>query len=594
MLAHHKEIDPAVDRELLIILDVELPRSVLLIPVDNNNNTDSSDGVDTGRNSGNNQMEPEKVKESVETAENESTLRFSMLSRASFSFSGTHCETLQKKRQTKFVQTQHNTSSVDKSQHKSESHHNHGHRGVEDGEDDDGDVDDAFGIFMCPLLGPMFRRRFNSVWWDIDAVEATNGVCDNLLQFGYHNNNDATLDAVFKPQSHQNLSHRPSIQLTEQPITFRVTKLSLKISHVGEYVQHDEEDSQKEGLFNKFVKEKKKTNKIVVPKNLSKHSGSFQLVMTNMNYHHLADYISIIDKLGAFRTHKKLFSSKYDLPLLGDYFEEDRNDSSVGHINNNDVLKELKKKRLHQQNSRSSHQAHLDSVVNSYLQTLEKESRLILPYLLTLPAPCDALLLSQSIFAYGPERNAEMASFIVTSLCRQVAINIFARRLSLKIVLDGILESKELLNSVQSKKTEIVRNIEDITKSSRIQSQALISVRDNIDNVNTIFQLSSDFECAKLLTEELNCRLNIIEDLEIRNEHVESCHVENLSNVSTVEWYSFAASFASKPSKEYLDVMLVVMNLMNFTLPLPKVSKLKKEVTQFYFFCVLVLLKIWF
>jgi len=40
----------------------------------------------------------------------------------------------------------------------------------------------AFSIFTCPIIGPMLKRRFHSLWWDIDGIDAVCGITHTLLR----------------------------------------------------------------------------------------------------------------------------------------------------------------------------------------------------------------------------------------------------------------------------------------------------------------------------------------------------------------------------------------------------------------------------
>lgn len=392
---------------------------------------------------------------------------------------------------------------------------------------------EAHGIFTCSILGPMLSRRFYMLWYDIDGVDASRGICTMLMK------NERRNVRYFQPGGL--IPNTRSLHDVGSPLT-----LSLRTSTIGVYIQPNNviasissatpeasggvPTSPRNRIAaaridkEKNEKEEKRRNKFKSTSVLSRYN---LVLKTDVNYNALAlDQLGLLSHIGVFKS----FSSTVEL----DAKWEEKVDFSVA--------------------------AFID------------EARAILPHVLSVNIAADALFLTEPVICPGPEVTAELASAVVMNLLQVRSRNIIRRKFVLEAVLNTYKEAFVALEATDAS-DKLVRHNEELVAAMRKDAKKIDVCRKEIDAIQRTSERTRNFELECMLKEDVQSREKEISTLENSMEELLMPVRKRIFSYGAIEWQSFAAPFASRPSKPYLELMRAIMIAIRFTPPKGKAEK---------------------
>lgn len=347
----------------------------------------------------------------------------------------------------------------------------------------------VIGVFNCALLGPLVTRRFNTLWWDIEATDAAHGVCDVMFR-------------SFISTHHGLLTHKPSSGI----------RIEFVPSTVGQYIEMEMMDSTELALSrmpNDHIREDKRVSQSLTAQSPSPPASISISISPQDNP--LIGFISTVHELGIFSSTAE---SARDLTLS-----------------------------FHPQSG------------ESFLSAMLDEARVVLPHILSLSAPCDALFLNEPVAVPGPEKVAELASEVVCALLSSASKTLFHRYLMIQTVHTGLLEAENVMHSIPAKTTTFTENNRAIASASRQFQKERGELKHEIDNLKKVFSKLPEAEQVSMLREEiLSIEFETIQARKMADDALMQ-HKRKLNSISQVEWFALSAIYAAKPPKEYVDVM---------------------------------------
>lgn len=387
---------------------------------------------------------------------------------------------------------------------------------------------EAHGIFTCSILGPMLSRRFYMLWYDIDGVDASRGICTMLMK------NERRNVRTFQPGGL--IPNLRSLLDTGSPLT-----LSLRTSTIGIYYQPT-------GVYpagapdsvgaptprnriaaaradkEKIEKEERRRNKFKSTSVLSRYN---LVLKTDNNYNALA-----LDQLGLL-SHVGVFKSFATVAKLEDKYEEK-----------------------------------IDFSVASFID----EARAILPHVLSANIAADALFLTEPVICPGPEVTAELSATVVMNLLQVGSRNIIRRKFILETVLDTYKDAFVALEATDAS-DKLVRHNEELIAVMRKDAKEIDACRKEIEAIQRTSERTENFELECMLQEDMLSRQKEIAVLEERMEELLLPVRKRIFSYGAIEWQAFAVPFSSRPSKPFLELMRAIMIAIRFTPPKGKGDK---------------------
>jgi len=397
-------------------------------------------------------------------------------------------------------------------------------------------ISEAHGVFTCSLLGPMINRRFSTIWYDVQGIDAVRGICTILMKNERNNFKASSVEA--KDTS--------------------ATILSLQTSNIGMYgtdytMSFETSDSNAAVRLNK-EEDKIKLVETQMRKSTFKSRAvlerfNFQLKQDDSIYTNALYYLGALAEVGVFKS----FQSSLGFDEIG----EERIEASVA--------------------------------------SLIEESRSVLPHVLTVPIIADALFLTEPIVSSGPELIAQTASTIVMYTVKNLSKSLLRRNVLLQTVLDALNDTSDVLLSSSLVKEQLSSSNESLSDALKVVTCKVDAIRSEIDDFPILFDRSIPCEIQLMMSEDIRSFEYQATDLQMEFDVSWEDIQYRISSYGSTDWHDFATYYSIKnPSKLYLELMRGVMVLVKQNIQMPTKSdkgKLRAEEETIAKFATTLLIK---
>jgi len=400
-----------------------------------------------------------------------------------------------------------------------------------------GTISEAHGVFTCALLGPMINRRFYTIWYDVQGIDAVRGICTILMK----NERNS-----FKASSIEARDTSPII-------------LALRTSSIGMY---DTEHTMSFGTTDSndaVVRLNKEEEKLKVAEKQKRKSTfksrailerfNFQLKQDDSVYTNALYYLGALTEVGVLKS--------FQSSLCFDEMREERIEASIA--------------------------------------SLIEESRSVLPHLLTIPIIADALFLTEPIVSPGPELIAQTASLIVMYAIKNLSRSLLRRNVLLQAVLNALHDSANELSSSSLIEEQLSSSNESLSNALKVVTSKVDAVKCEIDEFPIIFERSTQCEMQLMMAEDIRSFESQATDLQMEFDASWLDIQHRILSFGSTEWHDFATYYSIKnPSKLYLELMRGVMVLVKQNIQIPTKSekgKLRAEEETIAKFATTLLIK---
>ena len=403
-------------------------------------------------------------------------------------------------------------------------------------------ISEAHGVFTCSLLGPMINRRFYTIWYDVQGIDAVRGICTILMKNERNSFKASSIEARDTPSPIILALRTSSIGMydTEHTMSFGTTDSNAAAAAVVVRLNKEEEKM-------KLVEMQKKKSTFKSRAVLERFN--FQLKQDDSVYTNALYYLGALTEVGVLKS--------FQSSLCLDEMREERIEASIA--------------------------------------SLIEESRSILPHLLTVPISADALFLTEPIVSPGPELIAQTASLIVMYAVKNLSRSLLRRNVLLQAVLDALHDTANELSSSSLIEEQLSSSNESLSNALKAVTGKVDAIRCEIDEFPIIFERSIQCETQLMMAEDIRSFESQATDLQMEFD-VSWLDVQHrISSYGSTEWHDFATYYSIKnPSKLYLELMRGVMVLVKQNIQMPTKSekgKLRAEEETIAKFATTLLIK---
>lgn len=204
-----------------------------------------------------------------------------------------------------------------------------------------------------------------------------------------------------------------------------------------------------------------------------------------------------------------------------------------------------------------------------------EEIKALLPHTLTLPLPCDAVFLNQSVFTYGAEtlarRSSDLAMYILTTCGREL---LEAKQIYEKLK-NGYNESLFALNNSDEVDSKLEKHSQELQNLIELVKVKLDEEQADFEKVGNKYKETIEYETEAFFAEDIYNNLLVLDSkINIGNSFINQLK-QSLRHFSYSDWSAFREIFQVKPyPKEIIDCMRAIMVLINYS---PKLVKLDKS-----------------
>jgi hypothetical protein len=397
----------------------------------------------------------------------------------------------------------------------------------------------AHGIFTCTILGPLISRRFYMLWYDIDGMDASRGICTMLMK------NERRALRLFRqpapalpPASQRTFDFMQPAAVAPSPLT-----LSLRTSAIGAYITDSmpsappgvpapSSPAPRSKVAAARLKEHEKANGDDMRRNKFKSTSvlsRFNLLLKTSAHDHTAllDQLSVLSHVGVFKS----FRSKLILS--------------------------------------AAREEQVEWNVASFID----EARAILPHVLSVNIAADAVFLSEPVICPGPEVTAELASTVVMHLLRVGSRCIIRRKIVLETALQAYKDAAAALDNASDMDERLVRSSDELHLVMRKLIKDIDACRKETEAIQRTCEHSHNYELECMLREDAFSRRQEAISFEGTMEALINPIRKRIFSYSSADWQTFATPFTSRPSKPYLELMRALMIAIRFTPPKGKGAK---------------------
>jgi hypothetical protein len=423
----------------------------------------------------------------------------------------------------------------------------------------------SHSLFTCPILGPILTRCFNILWMEIDHNEAVNGICTRLMK------NEAERRIInpwnSTPQFRNNPFDTPRAH--SNALLPSSVMLSIKSTEIGKY-HYIETNRQRTGGN---AKEGENPESAPPPQKMqiARRMSALEMAAKNYEVSRHQRFKEYSKQLQSARSIGKTFQS-YNVLLESSntLYHEIHSFSWLQYFG---ILKSFKfPLDLLDFDSRDT-QNILDAVELKFSYFVE-EASVLLPHLLTLPLPSDALFFSIPVYVQGSDIIAIRASETVMYILRTFLKDMLLLQFTIEKVLKQYDEALYALENADSMDKKLLENNEELLTVSRQISKEIELTRKEHTLVDATFTSSVEYELELMMGEDLkSCRLRK-EGIDSQVELIFSSLKQTIKAFAQSEWQSLTAFYTTKPyHKPMIEIMRAIMVVINFVPPKSKGDK---------------------
>lgn len=306
-------------------------------------------------------------------------------------------------------------------------------------------------LLNCPILSSVLLRRFTCLFWHINRDVSMAGVCSAMMGVG-----------------RQRLLSTHGLDTTPDS-SAQVFPLSIQLCSVGEsgrtlYNEADSKRSASHGVIGKKAEsvaenEKSEVTTEKVAPSLPSSTTVIQLRTLSKN---IMPKVSNLENIGVWGG------------FTGETLLTEESPTNQGRVNQRLSVTAMRMKFI-RQSSRvdSSAAAMFNDDVSRTIASMTAEAEILLSQLLSIPLPCDHLLLTQPVLLIDSEKGAEIACSVVRYILETGGQHLLRRKMHLVTALILEDEGVQFLKYLDDNVLKLEQLISDITDAIRDTNNAM-------------------------------------------------------------------------------------------------------------------------